>query len=174
MPPPTPTPVPAPSPPQTIMVNLPPELLHKLAAPDNHWWAQPAATLGAALIALIAAVVALSGVWLQLSRTHKSDRRAALAEAYASAWELLRTFSTLRTALMDSDRATEYAKAYTRALTATGQLIVLGKMDRTAEAMQQLTTSATEAVKTPPMGDDVTPLLALVETVEETIKRAKV
>ncbi len=174
MPPPSPTPVPAPSPTQTVLVNLPPELVHKLASPDDHWWAQPAATMGAAGIALLAAAVALFGVWLQVRQAHKNARRAALAEAYASAWELLRAFSLTREA-NDREVATDYAKAFVAALNATGQLIVLGKFKKTVTAMKELTTGATEeAKKSSPVDGAPSPLIELVERVEKAIKAAKV
>ncbi|WP_131726924.1 MULTISPECIES: hypothetical protein [Mycobacteroides] len=76
-------PTPSPSPTQAIVVNIPPEVLDRMA-PHETLLSQPVATVIAATIALAAAAIALIGVRIQISsaaRESQRDRRAAFARA---------------------------------------------------------------------------------------------
>jgi hypothetical protein len=68
VPPPTPPPIPppAPAPTQTVVVNIPPELVDRFA-PHGPWLTGPIATLIAAAVALLAAGIAFWAVNRQMS-----------------------------------------------------------------------------------------------------------
>jgi alkanesulfonate monooxygenase SsuD/methylene tetrahydromethanopterin reductase-like flavin-dependent oxidoreductase (luciferase family) len=68
---------------QTVMVNLPPEVVDKLS-PHQSGLPQSWATIIAAFIAVVAALIALGGVWWQIrsaAREAANDRAAAAKEA---------------------------------------------------------------------------------------------
>jgi hypothetical protein len=78
MPPPTPvTPTPPPSPvsspTQTVMINLPTDVVNKLS-PHEGGLPQSWATIIAAGIAVFAALIALGGVWWQIRSTAREAR----------------------------------------------------------------------------------------------------
>lgn len=79
-PPPPALPLPTSSPTQTIVVNLPPEVIDKLGPHQSPWLTQPIATVVAATIALLAAAIAYHGLRSQLGATAaeaRKDRDAA-------------------------------------------------------------------------------------------------
>jgi len=65
--PPVAPPNPPPSPTQTVVVNLPPELVHKLSEPSSFFWLTPLATVLAGLLALAGAAVAYRAVKRQIN-----------------------------------------------------------------------------------------------------------
>ncbi|GAA4297599.1 hypothetical protein [Mycobacterium paraffinicum] len=108
-PPPTPIPAPTPSavqsPTQTVIVNLPPDVIDKLS-PHETGLPQSWATIIAACIAVAAAAIALLGVWWQIrsaAREARNDRAAdvrltrqtQLAEHMAEAIQLGRSLQDL-------------------------------------------------------------------------------
>lgn len=77
-------------------LTLPPDIVERLLSPTTHWWAQPGATLIAALIAIGAAVLAWKSVTRQIVKQQdlhdasadedrrqqfRNDGMAALSEA---------------------------------------------------------------------------------------------
>ncbi|NKS29582.1 hypothetical protein GS534_03000 [Rhodococcus hoagii] len=62
-------------------VAIPLELLNSLPAPHNsYWWAQPVATVVAALIALLAATIAWKGVQTQIETQRELHRKSQEAD----------------------------------------------------------------------------------------------
>lgn len=116
---------------------------------------QPQATVAAASIAVAAALIAWSGVRMQIKAEDQRRRRAdqvdALTAAYAAAYNLVRTWAVTRAA-EGREVADDYAKAYVQMLSATGRLVALGGFDSAVATMKVLSDKTTELSSSPPAG----------------------
>jgi hypothetical protein len=84
-----PTPPPSPNPPtQTVVVNIPPELVDKFAPHGPSWLTGPSATLIAGLLALIGAGIAFCAVHRQINANSKSVEKQIQANAAAVARQI--------------------------------------------------------------------------------------
>ncbi|WP_441963516.1 hypothetical protein [Mycolicibacterium houstonense] len=83
VPSPPPVPVEAPPPTQTVIVNLPADIVDKLS-PHESGLSTPWATIIAACITVLAAGVALFGIWWQIRAAAEQSRRSIRAAAAVS------------------------------------------------------------------------------------------
>lgn len=146
--PPSPTPLPVPDPAPPVVVNIPPDLLGQVH--NDTWFTQPIATVIAASIALVAAIIAWSGARAQIAaedrRLSRSERLDALTEAYASAHHLVLAWSAVAQAEESTAEARQtYANAFVRALLARGRLAILKGFGPLAQTFEDLLAEATAA-----------------------------
>lgn len=148
---PTPTPAPPlPDEPQVVVFNVPPELIGNLPAQNDTWFTQPVATVLAACIAVVAAVIAWSGARAQIkaedNRVRRTEKIDALTEAYAAAHNLARQWGLVMGPGEPTAAAHEaYAEAFVRALLARGKLAILkgfGEVENTMAAFVEEVTAA--------------------------------
>jgi hypothetical protein len=83
---------PPPPPPAPPTLNLPPDVVDKLAPHHSwdDWWYTQGATVGSAVIALLAAVVAFLAIRYQVGAEEKRRRHAQRLEVVTNALQLLR------------------------------------------------------------------------------------
>ncbi|GCB01627.1 hypothetical protein [Mycolicibacterium sp. NCC-Tsukiji] len=112
---------------------------------DPHWWAQPAATLIAATIALIAAGLAWHAATSQAREASRRDRItnriAALADAQAAALNLARTAVMFGVYGTDEEHR-DFNQAYASTMVSKTKLIALGGYREVADALDSVLSAA--------------------------------
>lgn len=101
---PSPSPTPNDEPTQTVQMQLPPEVVETLTA-DPGGLTQPTATLIAAGFAVLAALVALAGVWWQVKSNDKRTSRELRSNAAALRTQLRANSANVAKQLEKSDAA---------------------------------------------------------------------
>lgn len=138
---------------------------------DPHWWAQPIATIVAAVIALIAAGVAWLGATSQSREANRRDRVTnrieALAGIQAAVLLIIRTGVTLRHVEDNAENRQAYTLAIGAALVDKIRLIALGGYDTAEHAADEVMTAVTALTNSPddaPSTDEVSDKLASLTT----------
>lgn len=106
MPPPIPTPPPGPPTPQPIVVTIPQDVLDQLSHQGG--LSQAWATIIAALIAVLAAGIALFGVWLGLRADRTQSQRRERVRVFAETVEQSNQMLDVGIIIEDSRKAGQY------------------------------------------------------------------
>lgn len=165
--------------PNTIDLNIPPEVLDKLAPPDASWFTQPIATVIAAGLAIVAAGVA----WWNVSRQiHADDRRNSRLERVNAAGEALtavhdyidqtakqRAANRRPVGQRDVAAVQQYIDAGNRIFISQSKLSVSGGFDDSVAALGTLLTELFRYVNNDPVANAES-IVALKEAVTTAIK----